>query len=86
MKYLVFCLIGTAIALNACSSPTASAEYMEAKMYPECTPMKQEIELMRNRLATAAPAQTESIRAELVHADLQFGNRCPITAKSMTAD
>ena len=59
---------------------------MEAKMHPECPPLKQEIELMRNRLATAAPTHKESIRAELVDADLQFGNHCPVTAKSMKAD
>jgi hypothetical protein len=86
MKYLVFCLVGTAIALNACSAPTASAEYMENKMHPGCTPMKQEIELMRNRLATAVSAEKERLSAELIHADLQFTQWCPVAAKSIKVD
>jgi hypothetical protein len=86
MKYLVFCLVGTAIALNACSAPMASGEYMENKMHPDCAPMKQEIELMRNRLATAAPAEKERLSAELVHADRQFTQWCPVAAKSMKTD
>jgi hypothetical protein len=87
MKYLVFCLIGTAIVLNACSSaPTAAEEDLEKKIHPECTAMKSDLELKRNRLALAAPAEKERMSAELSQADLQFPKLCPIAAKSMKAD
>jgi hypothetical protein len=87
MKYLVFCLIGTAIALNACSwAPTAAEEDLEQKIHPECTAMKSDLELKRNRLALATPAEKERMSAELVQSDLQFPKLCPVAAKSMTAD
>jgi hypothetical protein len=79
--------MGTAIALNACSwAPTAAEEDLEKKIYPECTAMKSDLELKRNRLALATPAEKERLSAELVQADLQFPKLCPVAAKSIKAD
>lgn len=87
MKSLIFCLIGTAITLSACSSaPTTAEVELEQKIHPECKSKRSDLELQRSRLAIAAPAEKERVSAELVNEDLQFASWCPATAKSAKAD
>jgi hypothetical protein len=76
MKYLVFCLIGAAIILSACSAPTKNEEALEREIRSGCTPMKQSLEDKRAKLVTAAPADKERISSELVNEDLKFTQWC----------
>jgi hypothetical protein len=89
MKYLLVCLIGTSIVLNACSSSPIESEKaleLEQKINPGCTYMKQEIALEKARLTTATATDKERISKELIQQDLKFASQCPITAQSATAD
>jgi hypothetical protein len=87
VKYLVFCLIGIVLALEACSSaPTTTEVELEQKIHPECKYKSSDLELKRSRLNIAAPAEKERMSAELVNEDLQFASWCPATAKSAKAD
>ncbi|WP_310487732.1 hypothetical protein [Chamaesiphon sp. VAR_69_metabat_338] len=48
--------------------------------------MKLDLDLKRNRLAIAAPAERERLSAELQREELEFPSWCPAAAKSMKTD